>query len=209
MRLRNIKNKNEILDNSIYLVKDYKNYKGNCNKLFGNNNKIMLEIGIGKGKFILENAILNKHINYIGIEKSDVILAKAIKNIEMNSLDNIKLIRCDAKELIDIFYNEIDTIYLNFSDPWPKSRHEKRRLTSKEFLSIYDDIFKESKHIILKTDNRLFFEYSVISLSEYGYKINDISLDLHNSDIKNITTEYEDKFVSEGKLIYRIDCVKL
>ncbi len=208
MRLRNIKNKNEILDSSIYLLKEYKKYIGKYSDLFGNSNKIMLEIGIGKGKFLLENALLNNDINYIGIEKADSILARATKRIEINNLNNIKLIRCDAKELQDVFDNEIDTIYLNFSDPWPKKRHEKRRLTSKEFLKIYDGVFKDSKHIILKTDNRLFFEYSIVSLSEYGYIINNICLDLHNTDLENITTEYEEKFVSEGKTIYKLECVK-
>lgn len=209
MRLRNIKNKDNILSKSKYLIKDIYEYKGKYKELFNNNNPIMLEIGMGKGKFIIENAILNKNNNYIGIERADSILAKAIKKIENNDVNNLRLIKCDADDLVNIFSNEIDTIYLNFSDPWPKNRHEKRRLTSKQFLDIYSSIFKDNNKIILKTDNRAFFEYSIVSLSQYGYKISNITFDLHNTDETYITTEYEDKFANEGKPIYKLECLKM
>lgn len=115
----------------------------------------------------------------------------------------------DADCIEDVFYKEIDTIYLNFSDPWPKNRHENRRLTSLNFLTKYDNLFKNRKHIIMKTDNRKLFEYSIKSFTDYGYKINDISLDLYNDDIKdNVATEYETRFHNKGQVIYKIDVEK-
>ncbi len=209
MRLRNIKNKKEIIENSKYIVLDPKKYRGKWKELFGNNNPIYIEIGMGKGKFIIENAMKYKNINFIGIEKYDTVIAKALKKVENCKIDNLKLIRIDAIELKDVFKKEISLIYLNFSDPWPKDRHEKRRLTYNQFLKIYDDLFKKDKCIILKTDNKSLFEYSVCSLSSYGYIIKNINLDLHNSDENDIiTTEYEDKFVKKGNIIYKVMCIK-
>lgn len=209
MRLRNIKNKKEIIENSKYIILNPKEYKGKWNDLFGNNNPIYIEIGMGKGKFIIENAIKYKNINFIGIEKYDTVIAKALKKVENYKMENLKLIRIDAKELNDVFNKEIDLIYLNFSDPWPKERHQKRRLTHKNFLKIYDELFKKDKCIILKTDNKSLFEYSVCSFSNYGYIIKNINVDLHNSDENDIiTTEYEDKFVNNGNIIYKVMCIK-
>lgn len=209
MRLRNIKNKKEIIENSKYIILNPKEYKGKWNDLFGNNNPIYIEIGMGKGKFIIENAIKYKNINFIGIEKYDTVIAKALKKVENHKMENLKLIRIDAKELNDVFNKEIDLIYLNFSDPWPKERHKKRRLTHEKFLKIYDELFKKDKCIILKTDNKSLFEYSVCSFSNYGYIIKNINVDLHNSDENDIiTTEYEDKFVNNGNIIYKIEVYK-
>lgn len=209
MRLRNIKNKKEIIENSKYIILNPKEYKGKWNDLFGNNNPIYIEIGMGKGKFIIENAMKYKNINFIGIEKYDTVIAKALKKVENYKIENLKLIRIDAKELNDVFNKEIDLIYLNFSDPWPKERHQKRRLTHKNFLKIYDELFKKDKCIILKTDNKSLFEYSVCSFSNYGYIIKNINVDLHNSDENDIiTTEYEDKFVNNGNIIYKVMCIK-
>ena len=209
MRLRNIKGSKEIVQNSKHIINNYKDYKGKWNEVFNNNNPIHLEIGMGKGKFILENALKYPNINYIGIEKYDSVLIKAIKKIDINNIDNLKIISCDASNLKDIFDKEIDTIYLNFSDPWPKARYSKRRLTSEIFLDIYDYIFKDFKHIIMKTDNRNLFEYSIKTLSNYGYVFTDISLDLHTSiDRDIITTEYEDKFVEKGNIIYMFEAKK-
>ena len=209
MRLRNIKNKKEIIENSKYIILNPKEYKGKWNDLFGNNNPIYIEIGIGKGKFIIENAMKYKNINFIGIEKYDTVIAKALKKVENYKMENLKLIRIDAKELNDVFNKEIDLIYLNFSDPWPKERHQKRRLTHKNFLKIYDELFRKDKCIILKTDNKSLFEYSVCSFSNYGYIIKNINVDLHNSDENDIiTTEYEDKFVNNGNIIYKIEVYK-
>ena len=209
MRLRNIKNKKEIIENSKYIILNPKEYKGKWNDLFGNNNPIYIEIGMGKGKFIIENAMKYKNINFIGIEKYDTVIAKALKKAENYKIENLKLIRIDAKELNDVFNKEIDLIYLNFSDPWPKERHQKRRLTHKNFLKIYDELFRKDKCIILKTDNKSLFEYSVCSFSNYGYIIKNINVDLHNSDENDIiTTEYEDKFVNNGNIIYKIEVYK-
>ncbi|MDD3995524.1 MAG: tRNA (guanosine(46)-N7)-methyltransferase TrmB [Bacilli bacterium] len=210
MRLRNIKGAKEIVQNSKYIVNNYKEYKGKWNKIFDNNNPIHLEIGMGKGKFILENALKNPNINYIGIEKYDSVLYKAIKKIDEVNINNLKIISCDALELMDIFNSEIECIYLNFSDPWHKDRHSKRRLTSEVYLNIYDSIFKNNNHIILKTDNRNLFEFSIETLSMDRYMFKEVNLDLHNSNIRDIiTTEYEDKFVSKGNIIYMFDAYKL
>ena len=209
MRLRNIKNKKEIIENSKYIILNPKEYKGKWYDLFGNNNPIYIEIGMGKGKFVIENAIKYKNINFIGIEKYDTVIAKALKKVENYKMENLKLIRMDAKELNEVFNKEIDLIYLNFSDPWPKERHKKRRLTHEKFLKIYDELFKKDKCIILKTDNKSLFEYSVCSFSNYGYTIKNINVDLHNSDENDIiTTEYEDKFVNNGNIIYKIEVYK-
>lgn len=200
MRLRKIKNEEEILDNSKYLINNPKDYIGKWNSVFNNNNEIHIEVGMGKGNFILNNALRNKNINYIGIEKYSQALVRAIKKIDKYDLSNLKLIVLDAKEVNQVFDKEIDVMYLNFSDPWPKERHEKRRLTYKSFLEKYDDIFKGDKVIIQKTDNRKLFEYSIVSLSNYGYKIEEISLDLHKDESDVITTEYEEKFMKIGPI---------
>lgn len=205
MRLRKLKNSSSIIDNSKYIVLNPEEYKGNWDKVFNNSNPIHIEIGMGKGKFILENALKNPNINYIGVEKYDSAISRAIKKIDENELTNLKLIRMDASDLNNVFDKEIDVIYLNFSDPWPKDRHEKRRLTHESFLKVYDSLFKKDKIIIQKTDNRKLFEYSVSSLSKYGYVIDYINCDLHK-DTDEITTEYEEKFMKIGpiyKAIYK------
>ncbi len=209
MRLRNVKGAKEIIESSNYVVLDYKKYRGNYNKLFKNNNPIYVEIGMGKGKFIIDNAIKYPNINFIGIEKYDSVVVRAIQKLEDKDIPNLKIIRMDALEITDVFDREVSRIYLNFSDPWPKDRHEHRRLSSDIFLKKYDLIFKDNKNIVMKTDNRNLFEYSVKSFVNYGYKINDISLDLHQANYQdNIMTEYEEKFVSKGSPIYMIDVSK-
>ena len=144
MRQRNVKNKKEIINNSKYIIENPSEYKGCYNKLFNNSNPIYIEIGMGKGDFILGNAIKYPNINFIGIEKFDSIMALAIKKIEQYDLPNLKLIRMDALSINDVFDREIDKLYLNFSDPWPKDRHAKRRLTSDNFLNRYGSIFKKN-----------------------------------------------------------------
>ena len=209
MRLRNVKGAKEIIESSNYVVLDYKKYRGNYNKLFKNNNPIYVEIGMGKGKFIIDNAIKYPNINFIGIEKYDSVVVRAIQKLEDKDIPNLKIIRMDALEITDVFDKEVSRIYLNFSDPWPKDIHEHRRLSSDIFLKKYDLIFKDNKNIVMKTDNRNLFEYSVKSFVNYGYKINDISLDLHQANYPdNIMTEYEEKFVSKGNPIYMIDVSK-
>ena len=208
MRLKHIKDADKIIMSSPYLVKNPDYYKGKWNKLFNNNNPIYIEIGMGKGKFIIKNAIENPNINYIGIEMYDSVILRAVEKTNDLELNNLYLIRMDARLINDIFNKEIDLIYLNFSDPWPKERHAKRRLTSPIFLERYDSIFKNSKHIIMKTDNKDLFNYSVESLKEYGYNINDISYDLHKDKNSIITTEYEDKFTNMGIKINYLDATK-
>ena len=209
MRQRNVKNKKEIIGSSSYIVLEPEKYQCEWHKVFKNNNPIYIEIGMGKGDFIIENAKRYTDINFIGIEKYDSIMALAIKKIEKENLNNLKLIRMDALSINDVFKKEIDKIYLNFSDPWPKKRHAKRRLTSEIFLSKYDDILKKNCAIEMKTDNQNLFEYSLVSFNEQDYKIKEISLDLHNSDKdNNIMTEYEAKFSKENKKIYYVKVVK-
>ena len=209
MRVRNVKNKEEIISNSIYTIDNPESYKGKWQTLFNNNNPIYLEIGMGKGKFILENAKNNPNINYIGIEKNGSVLSYAIKKIEEYKLNNLKLICFDANKIDEIFSKDIDLLYLNFSDPWPKNRHEKRRLTSNSFLEKYDKIFKKDKVIEMKTDNQGLFEYSLITLTNYNYKIQDISLDLTNKkDFINVSTEYEEKYILKNNRIYYLKVIK-
>ena len=207
MRLRNVKNKEEIMNNSSYLVKDCLDHKGSWHKLFGNDNPIYIEIGMGKGQFIINNALNYKDINFIGIEKYDSVIAKALKKVP-EGIDNLLMIRADALNIDDIFYKEIDKIYLNFSDPWPKNRHHLRRLSSKVFLSKYDSIFSGTKRIEMRTDNRELFAYSLVSFSNNGYILDAVSLDLHKDDMPLITTEYEDKFSRQDMPIYFVRCSK-
>ena len=205
MRLRNVSGAKEIIINSKYVILNPSDYKGKYNMIFGNDNPIKIEIGMGKGTFIYNNALKYPDINFIGIEKFDSVLARAIQKIGDIDLPNLRLIRMDALDIEDVFEKEIDTIFLNFSDPWPKNRHEIRRLTSTRFLEKYDKVFKNGNTIIQKTDNRKLFEYSIMSFNNYGYRIEELSLDLYNDDIKNnIPTEYETKFASKGEKIYMV-----
>ena len=210
MRLRNVKNKDEILNSTDYLEITPNENKSKWNKVFGNNNPIHIEIGMGKGDFIIENAIRYPNINFIGIEKYSSVLARAVEKLYDKELPNLRLIRMDANFIEDVFDKEIDTIYLNFSDPWPKKRTAKRRLSSDMFLNKYKNLFKKDHNIIMKTDNMNLFEYSLESFSRNGYVLEKVSLDLHSSDIENnIETEYEKKFVSKGNKIYYVNAKKL
>ena len=208
MRQRNVKNKEEIITSSKYFVNNPENYIGKWSFYFQNNNPIYIEIGMGKGQFIIENAKRYPNINFIGIEKYDSILALALKKINIE-LPNLVMLRLDAFNIDSIFKEEIDTIYLNFSDPWPKKRHAKRRLTSPEFLKKYDLIFKNNNHIVMKTDNKDLFSYSIKTLNNHGYYINHITFDLEKEkDSLNIMTEYEEKFTKLNNPIYKIDVIK-
>ena len=207
MRLKNVKGAKEIINSSPYVIQNPKT----DSKIFPNQNPIQIEIGMGKGDFIIEHAKKNPNINYIGIEKFDSVLVRAVQKLHEVELPNLKLIRMDAEEIADCFNREIDTLYLNFSDPWPKKRHSKRRLTSPYFLKKYDSIFKDKKQIIMKTDNRELFEFSLISFNEENYQIKEISFDLYQNEEylkNNIQTEYEKKFVSRGFPIYYVKVVK-
>lgn len=209
MRLKHVRGASEALDKSSYIIKNPEQYRNHFKDLFKNNNPIYIEIGMGKGNFIIENAKRYPNINFIGIEKYDSVMVRAIQKLEDIVLPNLLLIRYDANNIESLFEKEISVLYLNFSDPWPKARHERRRLTSKEFLKKYDSIFKDEQKIIQKTDNRNLFEFSIKSFTDYGYKIDMISLNLHeDTQIENIETEYEEKFVSRGSVIYKIEVSK-
>ena len=204
MRLKHIKDADKIINRSTYIIENPEEYKGLWNKLFNNDNNIEIEIGTGKGKFIIEKALQNPNINFIGIEKYDSPLVGAVKKLEELDINNLRLICYDALTIDSIFDREISKIYLNFSDPWPKKRHTKRRLTSNRFLEKYDLIFKDTKRIEIKTDNDDLFNYSCESLTKYGYKI----IEKDTNHISDITTEYEDKFMNIGKNINYISVVK-
>ena len=209
MRLRNVKNKEEILSSSSFLVKDPKNYCGNWSNYFNNSNPIYIEIGMGKGQFIRENARRYPDINFIGIEKYDSVVAKCLPKIDEN-LKNLAIVRMDALEIDQVFSHEVDRIYLNFSDPWPKKRHHLRRLSSRIFLEKYENIFRKDSDICMRTDNSDLFCYSLMSFSEARYVLKNLTLDLHQQMPDNlITTEYEDRFSSKGMPMYSVEAVKV
>lgn len=204
MRLRNVKNKDQILSSSPFFIADGSSYKGKWHQLFGNDRPIYLEIGMGKGKFLIENAIRYPEINFIGIERYDSVLARALEKVP-EDLKNIKIVRLNAEYIEKLFDHEISLIYLNFSDPWPKKKHHRRRLTSLEFLGKYDAIFQTDAVIVQKTDNADLFAYSLCCLSQYGYVLEDVSLDYQPTvEDENIETEYEERFRKLHLPIYRL-----
>lgn len=209
MRLKNVKGANDIIIKGLYYIDNPSIYKGKWNKLFNNNNPIYIELGMGKGDFIINNALKYPNINFIGIEKYDSVIVRAIQKSNELELNNLKLLRLDVINIDDVFDKEIDKIYLNFSDPWPKERHAKRRLTSNIFLDKYSKIFKNDYIIEMKTDNIDLFDYSIESLSNYGYDILYLTNDLHNENIDNIETEYEHKFSSKGVKINKFVAKKV
>ena len=205
MRLKNIKGASEYIENSPLVIKNPQEYKGKWQEEFENDNPISIEIGMGRGDFAIGMAKLHPEINFIGIEIYDSVIYKAVKKLEEEMLTNIKLVRLDATNIEAVFDKEVSRIYLNFSDPWPKKKHTKRRLTSKEFLDRYDKIFKDKKEIIQKTDNNDLFDFSMESLQEHGYKLSDVTRDLYSNMIEgNVATEYEKKFVKNGVKINRL-----
>ena len=210
MRLRNIPGSEEVLENSNYVINDPKKFKENWNTVFENKNPIHIEIGMGKGKFIVTLAKQNPEINFIGIEKYSSVLLRAVQKLqeEENDLRNLRLICIDAKEIEDVFgMEEIKKLYLNFSDPWPKDRHAKRRLTSKEFLKRYESIIERNGLIEFKTDNKILFDFSLEEYKKSNWELNAVSFDLHNDaslNRDNVMTEYETKFSQMGNLIFKM-----
>ncbi|SEU07928.1 tRNA (guanine-N7-)-methyltransferase [Salinibacillus kushneri] len=180
-------------------------YKGSWRDLFQNQQAIHLEIGTGKGQFIANMAKQHPDINFIGMERVKNVIVGAIKKVDEAGVRNVRLINENAQDLRDLFAeNEVEQIYLNFSDPWPKNRHEKRRLTFHTFLEQYEHILSSNGEIVLKTDNRNFYEYSLVSFSQYGMELEEVTLDLHAmGDPLNVMTEYEEKFLNKGQPIYR------
>lgn len=205
MRLRNISGSREMIADSKYVIQDAENQKGKIKTYFEKEQPIRIEIGMGKGRFIMQMAEENPEINFIGIEKYSSVLLRAIQKMEQNELPNLRFIRMDAENITEVFEKgEVDRIFLNFSDPWPKDRHAKRRLPSKEFLKRYDEILKKDGVIEFKTDNRDLFDFAVEQLEPAGWKAEVITYDLHHDPILcegNIMTEYEEKFSSMGNPI--------
>ncbi|CDE99604.1 tRNA (guanine-N(7)-)-methyltransferase [Clostridium sp. CAG:628] len=205
MRLKHIKGSEEKVSLSKVVIKNPEQYKGKWKSVFNNKNKIYLEIGMGKGSFLIEHARRNKNVNYIGFEKYPSVLLNALETIENENLTNIKIICADAYKVDEIFYKEISKLYLNFSDPWPKKRHIKRRLTSDVFLKKYNSIFKGLKVIEQKTDNDELFNFSLES-----YKLNHYIVVKKNTNyFDDIRTEYENKFISKGKNINYVKVIKI
>lgn len=208
MRLRNIKGADEAVANSIYCIQNPAELKGSWNVFFSNSNPIHIEIGMGKGQFIMELARQNPQINYIGIERYTSVMLRALQKMEMEPADNLRFLCVDAKTLADIFSpEEIDRIYLNFSDPWPKDRHAKRRLTSGNFMELYRQFLKSDGRLEFKTDNRDLFNFSLEEIPRAGWHIDSCSRDLHHDasmNAGNIMTEYEEKFSSLGNPIFKL-----
>ncbi|HHK1408428.1 TPA: tRNA (guanosine(46)-N7)-methyltransferase TrmB [Streptococcus pyogenes] len=208
MRVRKRKGAEEHLaNNPHYVILNPEDAKGRWHDVFGNDRPIHIEVGSGKGGFITGMALKNPDINYIGIDIQLSVLSYALDKVLASEVPNVKLLRVDGSSLTNYFEDgEVDMMYLNFSDPWPKTKHEKRRLTYKDFLDTYKCILPEHGEIHFKTDNRGLFEYSLASFSQYGMTLRQIWLDLHASNYEgNVMTEYEEKFSNKGQVIYRVE----
>ncbi len=206
MRLRNIAGSREVIAESSFTVKDPQEKKGLWRKeVFGNEGRIHLEIGMGKGRFLMDMAALNPDINYVGIEKYSSVLLRAIQKQEQLLLPNVRFIRMDAEDITEVFdKGEVDRIYLNFSDPWPKDRHAKRRLPSRQFLARYDEILVPDGVVEFKTDNRELFGFALEEVPAAGWNLDQVTYDLHSDEVMskgNVMTEYEERFVGLGNPI--------
>ena len=200
---------NFLKENTHLIIPDVLKNKGKWQELFGNDNPIHLEIGTGKGQFIAGMAEQYPDVNFIGIELAKSIIVMAGSKVKKTGCNNVRLLHVNAAVLTDLFAeNEISTIYLNFSDPWPKKRHAKRRLTFHTFLEQYQHILHPDGEIVLKTDNQGFFEYSLVNFSQFGLELKEVNLDLHSAeDPENVMTEYEERFSAKGQPIYRCRAV--
>ncbi|WP_158736534.1 tRNA (guanosine(46)-N7)-methyltransferase TrmB [Alteribacillus sp. YIM 98480] len=176
-------------------------------EMFNNDNPLYVEVGTGKGKFLDNMSVKSPHINFVGVEKFESVLVTGVQRVLETKPTNLKFINGDVNDILEYFNSgEIDRLYINFTDPWPKKRHEKRRLTYKSFLTLYEQALHPHGEIHMKTDNQGLFEYSLESMSQYGMKLKNISLDLHNSDYEdNVMTEYEEKFSEKGQRIFRLE----
>lgn len=205
MRLRNITGARDVIAESEYVIQEPTEYKGRWKELFDTPGPLHIEVGMGKGRFLHEMAKRNPHIHYVGIEMYSSVLLRALQKMEAEPLPNLKFLCIDARILPDVFEKgEVDHIYLNFSDPWPKDRHAKRRLPSRQFLARFDQILKSDGRISFKTDNRALFDFAVEELEPAGWKAEVITYDLHGDEElckDNVMTEYEEKFSSKGNPI--------
>ena len=209
MRLRNIRGAKEQIASSGLVVQKPEELKGKWDKRFGNENPLYIEVGMGKGRFIMELARQNPQINYLGIEMYDSVLLRALQRLEkVEPLPNLFFICMDARDLPEVFEKgEVTRIYLNFSDPWPKDRHAKRRLTSQQFLERYDRVLAEDGQIEFKTDNRELFEFSLEEAQHLPWQVREHTFDLHGNEVMNqgnIMTEYEAKFSAAGNPIHKM-----
>ena len=210
MRLRNIPRADDTLQAHFTVIKNPKEFRGNWTSVFGNDRPIRIEIGMGKGRFLLNMAKTYPNINFIGIERYSSVLLRAVEKFdteEFSDLPNIRFVCMDARELPEVFAeSEVDRIYLNFSDPWPKDRHAKRRLTSPEFMAVYDSVLAPEGTVEFKTDNRGLFDYSLESIPAAGWTVKAHTFDLHHSDMAegNVMTEYEIKFSAKGQPICKL-----
>ena len=214
MRLRNITGSREAIAESLYVVSESVQTEcpGKWKEIFGNDSPVYIEIGMGKGKFIHTMAKEHPEINYVGIEKYSSVLLRAVQKMSQEELPNLKFLRMDAENITGVFgAGEVDRIYLNFSDPWPKDRHAKRRLPSREFLARYDTILKKGGRLEFKTDNRALFDFALEELEPAGWKAEVVTYDLHSNEKLiqgNVMTEYEERFSAQGNpickyIIYR------
>lgn len=207
MRLRNVKGSRETIAANPLVIQNITEQKGHWHEVFGNNKPLYIEIGMGKGQFILEMARRNPDKNFIGIEKYSSVLVRALEKCEVDAPENLRFIRMDAEEILDVFAAaEVSGIYLNFSDPWPKDRHAKRRLTYRDFWNRYKEILKPEGQVVFKTDNRPLFDFSLEEVEIAGWTLIDVTFDLHHSEYMegNVMTEYEAKFSAKGNPIHRL-----
>lgn len=208
MRLRNIKGADEVIQKSEYCIQNPQQLKGNWQSIFEQTQPIHIEVGMGKGRFIMDLAASHPDINYIGIERYTSVLLRAVQKMELNPLPNLRFLCIDAATLPDVFApEEISRIYLNFSDPWPKDRHAKRRLTSREFFARYHQILKKDGRVEFKTDNQDLFTFSLEEIPIAGWKVDAFTRDLHHDAVMmegNIMTEYEEKFSALGNPICKL-----
>ena len=211
MRLRNVPGAREEMEKNDYVFTEPEGMKGTWAEVFGNTNPVHIEIGMGKGRFVTTLASMNPDINYVGIEKFSSVLIRAVEKQDELKLPNLRFIRMDAENIKEVFDKyKVSRIYLNFSDPWPKDRHAKRRLTSKEFFARYDEILKPDGEVQFKTDNRELFDWSVEEISNTKWTLKGVSYDLHNDVMNegNVMTEYEERFSHEGKPINKLIAVR-
>ena len=212
MRLRNVPGARDVMDANEYVYTEPEGMAGTWSQIFGNNNPVHIEIGMGKGRFITTLASMNPDINYVGIEKYSSVLLRAVEKQDELCLPNLRFIRMDAENITSVFgKEEVDRIYLNFSDPWPKDRHAKRRLTSRQFFARYDEILKSNGRVEFKTDNRPLFAFSVEEVNEAGWKLSVCTYDLHNDEKLvegNVMTEYEERFSSQGNPICKLVAIR-
>ena len=207
MRLRNVPGARETIIENQFSIQEPEQKKGKWAEVFGNDHPIHIEVGMGKGQFIIEMAKRNPEINYIGIEKYSSVLVRAVETLEDFEQNNLRLIRMDAENIEEVFdKDEVDRIYLNFSDPWPKDRHAKRRLTSTRFLERYNNILTPEGRVMFKTDNKDLFDFSLEQVEEAGWILENHTYDLHHSEYNegNVMTEYEEKFSAKGNPICRL-----